>query len=189
MPTHPENLKRGDFIAIVKCLRPKPSAGHGYNPWQMFGGDQNPYGSNGQDDVDPWEYNGRPYRILSISLPFIAATNGEEFTTFDVRMYQFQKMTLDYVKQYSLWALAGKKTQAARDFLGRYEVVSAEDMAKEEAMNDPNRCPRCGGKQIERLKLGDKSWKLHCTDCGNEGGAIGNITPIPELPGPKRKKS
>ncbi len=86
MPTPIENLKRGDWVAVV---------------WTKI---QVPKGV-----FISLTYNGQPFRIEEISLPFIAVENIlGRYQALDVRLYDLQKLKPRYAKIMRLAYYASK---------------------------------------------------------------------------------
>lgn len=156
--TPEDDLKVGQWIAIVTEIVADTSEGP---EWSPFGWGHSP---RRESNVD-----GRPLRILAISLPFIAVTDGMNRFPIDVRESKVTKLSSSYVK-------AMARQQLPRHQQGRSicETLSANRFVISEpperiSEEKPERaCPLCGDRLIERHR--EKVWFLACRLCGFEGG-------------------
>ncbi len=87
MTTHVENLEVGDWITIVKDrLEGEEDA------INFFG---MPTGRKTQPS-----YSGKPCQVVGISLPFLALRTGNEVMGLDIRRYEVQRLSLEYVRAF-----------------------------------------------------------------------------------------
>jgi predicted RNA-binding Zn-ribbon protein involved in translation (DUF1610 family) len=127
--TTPDDLDRGMYIALT--------------------------GDKGDEEIDPF-LDGEPLRVMAVSLPFIAVSDGDVTFAIDNRQVTYQKLTKEYVR-----AMRGGSYRR-RECCPPSAVAAAT----------PYDCPRCG-RRLRRRKTGsDPNWKLHCQDCGFERNDI-----------------
>jgi len=141
-----DDLKVGDYVAVVNSKAPCRT--------DFFGNDR------------PHEYDGKPFRIQAISLPFLALEWGEHVLSLDVRAHEVQKVSWRYAK-----ALTPNGSQ---------EAVLTTPRKKKRRKRDKSLCPRCGERLIQRLTTGvlmKNIWVLVCSndDCGFEAGPVNGV--------------
>lgn len=118
MSTPIENVKIGDYITLIED-RQAPRSWRGPLPLNWLG---------------------LPWRVLSISSPFVAAEYKGELCAIDMRRYGVQVLSRHYAK-----AMLGQKTVKAKK------------------KRNPRICPQCGGPL--RIILTNHKWLPTCTAC------------------------
>lgn len=160
--TPEDDLRVGQWVAIHHDV-PKDNGREEDSPF-FFG-----YRQPQQSSVD-----GKPLKILALSLPFVAVTDGEQRFPVDVRETKLIKLSPKYVKMMNRRAvrhqpLASDPFRGALDGAGRYAISEPAKAAKAAKDETPERaCPLCRSRLIERLR--DGRWFLACRQCGFEGG-------------------
>lgn len=144
-----DSLYVGNWIAITRVV-PEEREYSMFMPWAFNSNDNHP-------PVD-----GRPLRILAISLPFICVTDGRYKFSLNVRRCEVQKLHRTYVRQ-MFGALVSYAGVAACEL--------DEDEEDEDTPDDKTGCcPVCGGHLIQLLHEGSNVWMLACKECGFQGG-------------------
>jgi hypothetical protein len=125
MSTAVDDLKVGEHIAVVEDKR----------DWD--------------DRERASTFNGKPLKILAISLPFLSVSDGQRVFAIDVRAWGVRRLDKKYVK------------------------VMAEEAPKrkKKIKPDPKTCPRCGERMVERLDQSVERWFLVCRSCGHRDSA------------------
>ena len=101
-------------------------------------------------------YSGQPVNIVAVSLPFLAVFDGEKIDAIDVREYEVQRVSNRYVK-----AMLMKPPESSQD--------------GPEGKTDPNACPRCGERLVQRLtqrKESQGEWRAFCANCKLDAGPV-----------------
>ena len=105
--------------------------------------------------------NGRPLKLLAMSLPFVVFTDGRETMTIDTRIFEFIRLDPKYVRA------VGIRTER-RD--GNRVVVLDQRSRKKRHENREGCCPVCGCRLRQRFRDQSEGWLLACPECGFEGG-------------------
>lgn len=149
--TPEDDLRVGQWVAIHHDV-PKDDGREEASPF-FFGYRQQP-----QSSVD-----GKPLKILALSLPFVAVTDGDERFPIDVRETKLITLSPKYVKAMNRQAIRHSIQESASV---KYSICEPRKKLKDET---PERaCPLCRSRLIERLR--DSRWFLACRQCGFEGG-------------------
>lgn len=151
MATRVDDLRVGMWVAITATEEPEPSPfGYGLG----FPGSK--------PSLTPL-VDGKPLKIVALSLPFICVTDGHHRHALDVRNVAFQRLSPKYVK-----ALLGRGLYT--DEHGMYAVVDrdAKRKRKRAKAKDERVCPICGERMHELLS--NELWYLTCSQCGFRGG-------------------
>lgn len=148
MPSPVDSLFVGNWIAIVG-LKEQPKDAHTVSD-MVFAVQQGP-------PEEP-DWDGRPYQIKAVSLPFLLLEAGGRRTTVDVRKYSVQKLSKKYVQMFN-------ECQYSHD--SSFMEIGSR---KQEQIASPTTkgCPCCGQRLIERWR-GHGVWVLACRRCGFEG--------------------
>ena len=102
---------------------------------------------------------GQPLKIVAMSLPFIAVTDGFRRFPVDVREATVRKLDAKYVR-------AMKANQKDWELDASF-AVAEPGKPKGESKGRHGLCPMCGDRLIQRKSDGD--WFLACRECGFEG--------------------
>jgi len=156
-----EYLQVGNFVVITKCLDEEAYAPRRKSsPW--------PFVEDG-DEREPIKYDGKPYRIIEIGLPFICVTDGQRVFALDSRAWQFQKVSTLYAQAMTAahCETAHEKQQRSTLLLGGQQTQSLDVRA----------CPKCGNRMIEQSVAGRPGWFIVCKDCGHNGGPVIAVIP------------
>lgn len=111
-PLHPNEIKRGIYIVIVKVKKNKVKN-------TMFG----------PVEVD-WEFDGEPLEVLSVALPFIAVTNGGDRFSLDLRECDVLQVNRQYVEA----------RRDPRHFSGKKAVTGKKQRKEKKDSNGCPRC-------------------------------------------------
>lgn len=145
--TREDDLKVGMWVAIThetpQDEAPHSPFGFGYPPPR-----------NPQPNVD-----GCPLKIVAISFPFVAVTDGTNRFPIDVRETKVTKLDRKYVNAMTLPRRPGHPTAYC---------VDEPPPRTPEPLRDGLTCPLCQERLIERHR--DSTWRLACRQCGFEGG-------------------
>jgi hypothetical protein len=144
MTTPVDDLQVGQWVAIVSSHEEE----HDHSPWAMFR-------SRPKEQV-----TGQPLKIVAMSLPFLAVTDGYRRFPIDVREVQVKKLDPKYVK-------AMKAKQRDYEPVGNSFAVPEPDKPKAESSGKHGLCPMCQSRLIKRKTDGD--WFLACRECGFQG--------------------
>jgi hypothetical protein len=105
-------------------------------------------------------YNGKPWVIEAISLPFVCLTDGRVKLGVDLRKVTLQKVSREYAKAMDLHKEERKGS------------IFDRNPPKPET-RDSRQCYRCGSRMVERLKHpGRGVWAVICRECGAEQSAV-----------------
>ena len=157
-----DDLKIGDWVALVaqKNLRTK------YDEDDQFG----LFATQSQRQPD---FNGRPAKIVAISLPFIAVWyEGSDFNagidTVDVRRFELKKLNKHYVK------IMKNAPQYHHDQMASLRERKARRKRKSKSNLDSSplpKCPRCSHPMRKQrlIEPGSGKWVFVCDNCGLQG--------------------
>ena len=147
--TKPDDLKPKMYVVVHTILEDKDDEPE-YSPWgMMFGG--------GRAPSRP-KYDGKPWQVVAISLPFVCLTDGRVKVSCDTRTTVLQRVTREYALAMDTPAIP--EARHASIFLARQPPPDAPD---------PRDCPRCGHRMTQRLKTpGSGEWPLVCKNCESE---------------------
>jgi hypothetical protein len=137
-----DDLQVGQWIAIVGAKDAEPE-------FSLFGMCR----PKSRDVV-----TGQPLKIVAMSLPFVAVTDGYRRFPIDVREIQVKKLDPKYVK-----AMKAKQSEWEPDGF----AVPEPEKPKSESTGRHGLCPMCGDRLIQRKSDGD--WFLACRQCGFQG--------------------
>lgn len=113
LTTRVDDFRVGRWYAIVR----EPEVEEGFNPFYHV-----PRGTH---------VNGRPLKLLALSLPFGVFTDGRETLTIDTRQFGFIRLSTEYVKAVGIRDVRGEPVLERRQ--------------KQEQKTE-GRCPVCGGR-------------------------------------------
>ena len=139
MPTPIDDLKVGQFVAVVGTRQAPP------RDWTGV-------------EMEP-TYNGIPWEVVSISLPFLCVSFGGKTVALDTRVLDFVKVSRHYFD-----GMRGAKCPQARDKARK---------SRRRQKPDPGRCVRCG--ELFRQTMSKKTnfvWRKVCPNCGLDGGPV-----------------
>lgn len=154
-----DDLHVGQWIAVVGHVEQEEAD----DPWsQMFGGRRKAI------------FDGKPLKILAISLPFICVTDGYNRAGLDMREVRVKKLSKSYVEAMSLRSQVRERVSDVERRFGvtlpvTQDVDPAVKQQKEEPKSTEGMCPICGHKLISRKYEGDSAWVFACKECGFEG--------------------
>lgn len=135
-----DDLNVGDWIAVVdQLVDPEPSQ----SPWEMITANCRP------------TYDGSPWRIKAISLPFIAVTDGKRNCALDVRRWAVQRVSKKYAD--SMYGKPAVKKKRVR-------------VVVEEHNPQADECPKCRQRLVQRLifENGEGHWREMCRSCDKQ---------------------
>lgn len=87
--THPEDLKRGDWIVVI---RDKYWEKESYRP--------NEFGSMSYQENKPPTYTGYPCEVLAVAVPFLSIRRQGQQEALDLRQYDVRKVTEEYTRSF-----------------------------------------------------------------------------------------
>lgn len=132
MPTPVDDLKVGQFVAVVGCRCDPPKDWTG-------------------TPVEP-TYNGIPWEIVSVSLPFLCVSFGGKTIALDTRVLDFQRVSRHYFD--SMKGAKSPPTHKARK-------------SRRRERPDPARCVRCGERLRQTMsRTTNFVWRVVCPNCG-----------------------
>lgn len=148
MTTPIDDLHVGQWIAVVESAEHETD----FNPFSMFA------------PTPRSKVTGQPLKIVAISLPFLAVSDGHRRFPIDVREVQVKKLHKKYVE-----CLKARQAIEERPNSGpTFAVAETEKAAEKKPEGKFGLCPVCGDRLIQRKSTGD--WHLACRECGFEGG-------------------
>ena len=106
--------------------------------------------------------NGRPLKLLALSLPFAVFTDGRERMTVDTRMFEFIRLDYKYVR-----AIGVREERSER---GRIVTLENPGRRRRKRESREGCCPMCGCRLRQKFRDQNEGWLLWCPDCGFEGG-------------------
>ena len=106
--------------------------------------------------------NGRPLKLLAMSLPFAVFTDGRERFTLDTRQFGFIRLNYRYIK-----AIGIREERTER---GRIVTLENPEQRRRKRESEEGCCPICGCQLRQKFRDQDGDWLLHCIGCGFEGG-------------------
>lgn len=134
MPIRADDLRAGQYVAIARSR-------------------ETVYGPFGSMEVDGRMVTGIPLKVLAVSLPFLAVTDGTRRYSLDIREVELTRLTSRYVKQLT----------------GVWKGVRSMKQRRTPAVAGSRKCPSCGDRLIERL-VEEGTWIFSCRRCGFTGG-------------------
>lgn len=156
-----DDLKRGMFIAITD-LKEDDDKG--------FGEEQSFFGGKRSRNQHLKPLVGLPLEVLEINLPFICVDTGRDRGSLDVREFQFQRLTKNYVRQFR-----GAPADPSYDDIINNRVTSRKTkrVRKTKRKPSPMECPQCGSHRVLKLvEPGTGNWLPYCSECGSAGDAV-----------------
>lgn len=106
--------------------------------------------------------NGRPLKLLALSLPFAVFTDGRERMTVDTRMFGFIRLDYKYVKVIGV--------REGRSERGRIITLENPERRRKKRESREGCCPMCGCRLRQKFRDRQEGWLLACPECGFEGG-------------------
>lgn len=146
MTTPVDDLAVGQWIAITDMQEEQPD----WSPFAMF-------------RPQPRHVTGQPLKIVAMSLPFLAVTDGMRRFPIDVREVKVKKLEPRYVKAMKA---SQKDWEPERTTRSAFTVAEPEK-PKEKSKGMNGLCPVCESRLIQRKTDGE--WFLACRECGFEG--------------------
>jgi DNA-directed RNA polymerase subunit RPC12/RpoP len=115
--------------------------------------------------------DGMPFMIRAASFPFITGVGLKgEFLAFDFREVQFVSLDKRYVNEWykAVASASGQlpQGQSCLDVARKH----LRKLKKKKEKPDPNTCPRCGSRMIQKLRDVKDGWRIACRDCGMDAG-------------------
>lgn len=127
----------------------------------------------GEDDISIFgrkrtrEFPGDPFRIMEISLPFLAVSDGREVRGLDVRFWAVQKVS----EEYAAAMLGGPSTV---DLPESHRFIRPKPRKRKkrkvELSTDPRACPRCGERMRLIQRQSDVTTHKRCPRCDYDAG-------------------
>lgn len=155
--THIENIKVGDWIAILNVPEEQeanPFDGMGF----MFGGTPKKRPS--------YAVTGKPLKVIAICHPFVSVSDGTVRFPIDSRHCSFTKLDKKYVSSLTMTRSDGRDSTFVIP-----ETSNIHRKKKKKEKPGVGFCPRCGDKLIERLTTSNLGvWMWVCKRCGFMGG-------------------
>lgn len=137
-----DDLKPGMFVAVTQY---RGETEH-HDSWMGFSCNRTP------------TFDGKPWKVVAISLPFACLTDGRTKISIDLRLWGVQRITRQYAQ-----AFEPGERHVDKPAFGKKR--------KRKEKPDKRSCPRCGARMVERLKVPGKSvWAAVCRQCGFDGG-------------------
>lgn len=125
-----DDLRPGMWVALVTCKKDQQLTFPGVRRSLWV-------------EPEDIQFDGFPWKIISISLPFLCVEGRGRRTAIDVRDWEVKKLTRQYAK-----AMLGVEHRSG--------TASAE--------LPTGHCPRCGTKLIQR-RIGEGQWIPVCPEC------------------------
>ncbi len=158
-PEHVENLKVGEYIAILSCYEKREEATD--DAMAMFGFSRRQQRTG---------FDGRPLEILAIHIPWIAVHDGINTFTIDLRVWGVRKVSTRYAQ-----AIRGSIREPIR-VSGEIGVSRVGRRRRKKEKPDKSLCPRCQSKMIQRQVItpdpNKKGWFVICPTCGFDNGKV-----------------
>lgn len=106
--------------------------------------------------------NGRPLKLLAMSLPFAVFTDGRETLSLDTRQFEFIRLDYKYVKA------IGIRTERRNG----NRIITLENPNRKSKKKESREgcCPMCGCRLRQKFRNQGEGWLLTCPECGFEGG-------------------
>lgn len=114
------------------------------------------------------QFDGKPWRIVSISLPFLLVTDGKKRVSIDTRMWSVQRVSKEYARE---WRSEEQTTETLKKGKKTNDLFKKKPRKEKPGLDQ---CTKCGGKMKQALK-GHQVWKWVCSECGNEGPDVDKI--------------
>lgn len=158
MPVQIDDIKVGQWLVISKS--------EGSTRRSMWG----------PIETEP-EYDGAPFKVIAVSLPFIAIRlyHGRA-ATLDTRVHWFSKADPKYVQvlidqvDNHPEARPGEREKPLKRRRRRLREPQPAGM---EAI-DPSQCRRCGNQCNQRMNYHARQWEFVCATCGHNQGPVPN---------------
>lgn len=152
-----DKLKKGDLVIVSEDLDTEEPQGFSEMPFFAM--------------RRKARFDGKPWKVLAINLPFVLVTDGDHTTAIDVRLWGLIPASKEYVKAWEEDHGVVHRQESivrGRPVKGRQGGIAPKRRKKEKP--DPRACPRCRAKMKERLyEPGSGRWRLICPACGFEG--------------------
>jgi hypothetical protein len=138
--SHPDDLEPGKYVAVIDCLDAEA-----YAPWNYA-----------RECYEAIRHDGRPLKILQVSLPFVCVKDGARTFAIDTRAWKLQIVSEEYAQ-----AMSG--------------VMPTIDQRPQPGMLHAQKtCPRCGDTMRQMNNLGMPGvWVNTCPRCGHNDGPGG----------------
>lgn len=166
MPLHIEDLKVGEFVAVVGVSQQTDNyLEREHFTFQMM---------NVLPRDNSQRFDGEPLEILAISVPFLCVKDSKgRRHGIDTRDLILTRLSKDFVSEMLFFGntLDGKNVpRSERQRRKREERERRREHKKrrEEAKKDPKICPRCFNPRMSQLRRGDGTWVLHCDQCRSD---------------------
>lgn len=143
MPIHVDDITVGQWLVITRSTGRIRSTIHG------------------PVTVEP-RCNGLPFKVESISLPFIAVRHVHGHADIiDTREHDFAAVNKSFVQHVidQIEDHPEARPNRQRPLLRK--------IRRRQPPPDPNTCPRCGYTFIQRHNSTERRWELFCQECGN----------------------
>lgn len=154
---NPLELKRGDLIAVCGIRTDTQEEETPLSFDEIMMGHQR----RKRETV----FDGKPWRVLSVSMPWVLCTDGIDRACFDSRRTELTLVSKDYARE---WRAKENVTQKTPQVIGRIK--------EKKKKRHPSECPRCEIKMVQ-IRKPDGVWSWECKNCGHRGP---DIPPIAE---------
>lgn len=158
---HIENLKAGDWIAVISYKEDDYEAPMPPSFFEMISGRAKPTS----------ECSGEPLMVLATHPPFVCVADllGAHRAAMDLRTLSVTKLSKDYVKAFTTVDAKAKV---------RRTLESKPSQRKKDEL-DYGCCPNCKEKMVQR-RIGQGSWVYVCKNCERDGGSgLGSMLGMP----------
>jgi predicted RNA-binding Zn-ribbon protein involved in translation (DUF1610 family) len=142
------NLKKGDLITISGMREQEEE--------QMF--------FSGIRHMKSGAYQGKPWRVLATSPPFILVTDGKVSDTIDTQFHTVCRVNKEFAREYekAIRLIAESNLQSP----GNLFNAKKKEKKKKKHISE---CPQCGDKMAQVLKSDKSGWQYVCKSCGHKG--------------------
>lgn len=148
-----DDLKPGQWVAIFAVKERETT----YDPFRGYR----------KEHSRSYPVNGKPLKILAISLPFVCVTDGRARYSIDVRDCELKKLSPHYVRV--LTETESEMDECGDSFFVRESTPNKHRKRKRKKADTRGCCPNCGTRlRQRRVDIGTWSWV--CNECGFIGG-------------------
>jgi len=154
-------IKEGHWVVAIRDFdhdwEDDPDDDEPQMVWGMFGPQR-------ADSRTAKSYDGVPFKVLAMSYPFLAVTEGKDRYSIDYRRFDLQIVSEKYAQ--AVHTLKAKDFQKA--ISSKKDQKKLEKIQKEE---DEQTCKRCGTKMMSQrlIKPGSGEWAYYCPNCDGMG--------------------
>ncbi len=150
---NPLELKKGDLIAVSGFREGSEEPETPYSFDEIMMG----HHRRKRETV----FDGKPWRVIAISMPWVLATDGIERACFDTRRTELTLVSKEYARN---WRAKEAITQKTPIVIGKIK--------NKKKKRHPSECPRCETRMSQILKDDRSGWQWVCKSCGFKGPDI-----------------